>query len=361
VLAAADLTLANLETTVAPATDRVGRDLGATVAARAPAYGDGVFFGYPSFNAPPALLQALAGAGVDVLVTANNHALDRRTLGAERTLEQVEAAGLAAIGTRRRGATTWPALVRTLPGATVAIVACTDLSNIRPDADDVLLHCSDELPAVTAAIAEARTDGADAVVVFAHWGAEYVTEPTPRQRKLARAFAAAGADAVVGTHPHVVQPIERLTVTRGDASVTVPVAYSLGNFVSHQPSLPSRTGALLLIDVVGPAPAAVPAPPDPAPGIAALTWIPLVVDRSPGRAGDPLDPTTEAPAERFRVLAAGRPDPLGERGTGRAGTPGELAHLRTILGEPDERVTPPLLGQGARLRADPRCDIPAPE
>lgn len=86
----------------------------------------------------------------------------------------------------------------------------------------------------------------DGVVLLPHWGAEYSSRPTARQRHLAQAAADAGAVAIVGSHPHVLQPLEQLLAADGRP---VPVAYSLGNLISTQWRLEQRTGAILYLDL----------------------------------------------------------------------------------------------------------------
>jgi poly-gamma-glutamate synthesis protein (capsule biosynthesis protein) len=239
----ADVTVVNLETPVARDVLPGGR------AAPAPARpADGrVYTGYPAFNAHPDLAAALAGAGVDVVQTANNHALDRGPLGVDRTIGALADAGLSTTGTRARAQTgPWHRTVRTSAGR-LALLACTYSVNGLPDPARQVLDCYGDSPSVPALIGDLVADpGIDGVILLPHWGAEYSATPTARQRRLARAAIAAGASAVVGAHPHVLQPIETVTAPDGRQGV---VAYSLGNFLSSQWALPRRTGAILYMDL----------------------------------------------------------------------------------------------------------------
>lgn len=247
-LSRADVTLVNLEGPAARNVLRGGRD-----APTAPQtlFDDRVYTGYPQFNYHPSIAGVLRRAGVDVVQTANNHALDRGPLGVDRTLEALNAAGLRTTGTRARGeAVPWHTTVR-LPmaggAATVAILACTYDVNGLPNPHRQALMCFGSAPSVPSLIQGlvARPE-IDAVILTPHWGREYSALPTARQRRLARAAIEAGAAAVVGAHPHVLQPIEEIAASDGRRGF---VAYSLGNFLSSQWALPRRTGAVLYFDL----------------------------------------------------------------------------------------------------------------
>ncbi|NKX43959.1 CapA family protein [Roseicyclus persicicus] len=240
----ADVTVANLETPIARDVLPGGRDAGTA----APPADGRVYSDYPQFNAHPSFAAALAGAGVDVAQTANNHALDRGPLGVDRTLEALSAAGLRATGTvPRGGAGPWHSTVQT-PVGRVALLACTWGVNGLPDPAAQALRCYGGSPSVPSLIAQLAADPAiDAVILLPHWGQEYSRTPDAQQRRLARAAIEAGAAAVIGAHPHVLQPVEEITAADGRRGF---VAYSLGNFLSSQWSLDRRTGAILYTDLV---------------------------------------------------------------------------------------------------------------
>jgi poly-gamma-glutamate synthesis protein (capsule biosynthesis protein) len=213
-LAAADLTFANLETPIAP---RAGQGTRPFV-----------------FNAPPAALHALRRAGVDAVSVANNHAFDQGRAGFLETLAQVEASGVAAIGAGTPPGEAGPR-VFALNGVRLAFFGWAHFFN--QDGNDCppresrcvkAAHLDREraVELVRAAAAEH-----DAVVVSLHWGDEYAQQPRPADVALARALCDAGALAVVGHHPHVLQPIEVYRRADGRSAV---IAYSLGNFISNQ-------------------------------------------------------------------------------------------------------------------------------
>lgn len=205
------------------------------------------YTGYPMFNSPDTLLDALVDAGVDVLQTANNHSLDRGVEGLQRTLRQIEGRGLARTGTwatpeeRERP---WARL--RAGGLEVAVLASTYGTNgLRlPEGDGWMLSRLQDDTLLRDVEAAARS-GADLVVVGVHWGREYVHAPDPWMRELARALVDAGADVVVGTHPHVLQPAEVLrTADALGRPRDALVLYSLGNFVSNQRT-PGRDGSVV--------------------------------------------------------------------------------------------------------------------
>lgn len=210
-------------------------------------YDGRIYSGYPRFNYHPSIATALRGAGVDVVQTANNHAMDRGAIGVDRTLQALAEAGLSTTGTRAQGAAaTWHS-IRQVGGRNVAFLACTYSTNGLADRANQALQCFGNSPSVPGLIQSlAVQPNVDAVILLPHWGTEYSARPTARQRRLAQAAADAGATAIVGAHPHVLQPMETLTASDGRL---VPVAYSLGNLISSQWALPRRTGAILYLDL----------------------------------------------------------------------------------------------------------------
>ncbi|MEJ6389232.1 CapA family protein [Gymnodinialimonas ulvae] len=210
-------------------------------------YDGRAYTGYPRFNYHPLIARALRNASVDVVQTANNHALDRGALGVDLTLQALAEAGLPATGTIARGTDPIWHVTRQISGRNVAFVACTFSTNNLTNGRSQVLDCYGNRPSIPNLIQTlTNTPTIDAVILLPHWGTEYAARPNARQRRLAQAAAEAGATAIVGAHPHVLQPIETLTTRDGRQ---VPVAYSLGNLISSQWSLPRRTGAILYLDL----------------------------------------------------------------------------------------------------------------
>jgi len=222
----ADLALCNLETTFA---------------------GGGRYTGYPVFNTPDSLADALKKAGFDVVFTANNHIMDMGIDGMKRTLRVAREAGLATVGTHLEGEKNY--VVLDVKGIKVGIVAYlyetpeyeaipTINSVPIPEEARPLLNTfnystlEEDLEKVRQSIEGARADGAEIVICYYHWGEEYQRSPNEYQQRMAMDTAAFGADIIFASHPHVVQGVEMLTVE--GTGRKVPVFYSLGNLISNQ-------------------------------------------------------------------------------------------------------------------------------
>ncbi|MGH7003976.1 MAG: CapA family protein [Alphaproteobacteria bacterium] len=246
IIAAADIAFANLE---GPAAEGVASN-GKEVRSPATRYDKSVYRGYPMFNYHPSIVTDLKAAGFDVLNLANNHSLDRHQLGADRTIEAVKAAKLAHTGTRHRSTMDAPWHVVTpvkAAGGTfnIAWLGCTYGTNEIPDRANQVLNCyaaKDEIVGIVKELA--KKPDIHAVFVTPHWGNEYQHKPEPRQTAWAQEMIEAGATAIIGQHPHVIQPIEKVTAADGREGF---VAYSLGNYVSNQIGLPRRSSAILLL------------------------------------------------------------------------------------------------------------------
>lgn len=187
----------------------------------------------PPFGAPLALGQAVADAGFDAVTLANNHALDQGSAGLTDTQSFYENAGVAVLGVG--GACT---VIEN--SVCLALLNYSYGTNGHPMPENGAVSLLDDEARIREELRSART-GADAVVVFVHWGTEYAAEPDSKQRRWAQLFADEGADLVIGTHPHVLQGVERLTGASGHETL---VFWSLGNFVSNQQSAETNLGGL---------------------------------------------------------------------------------------------------------------------
>lgn len=195
--------------------------------------------GYPQFNTPPHLLYALVDCGVDMLTLANNHALDTYYDGLKDTIDNVESVGLDHVGAYRTQEEHDTPKVVVIGGIRVGITNYTVGTNNmakRSDEEATLYglrmvsnsNAPDDIQAL-------RDAGAEVVIVYMHWGEEYLREVNNSIRNLAKKLVAAGADVVIGGHQHVVLPCEYLTVTDDSgASHTGLVLYGMGNFLSDQ-------------------------------------------------------------------------------------------------------------------------------
>lgn len=200
------------------------------------------YSGYPTFSAPDSYAEALIDAGFDLFLTANNHTLDRRDRGLIRTINALDSLGVEHIGTyrnadHRRKATP---LISDIKGFKVAFLNYTYGTNgITIQGDVVVNHI--DINDIEADIASARRNGAEIVTVCIHWGDEYKLLPNATQKSLAKRIFEADADMIIGSHPHVIQPME---LTR-DADRNRLLVYSLGNFISGMRTTDTRGGAMV--------------------------------------------------------------------------------------------------------------------
>lgn len=198
--------------------------------------GEKIYTGYPMFNAPAELADALQWTGFDIVTTANNHALDRRAKGVTRTLQVLKERGLVSRGTYE---SKWSASQTTLVeknGIKLGILAYTYGTNGIPlPKDQPYMVDLIQEEKILEDIKRTRKAGADAIVIALHFGNEYEHIPNQEQQRLARSLAAGGADLILGSHPHVLQPYERIRIIQPDGSEREAVImYSLGNFISNQ-------------------------------------------------------------------------------------------------------------------------------
>jgi poly-gamma-glutamate synthesis protein (capsule biosynthesis protein) len=221
----ADLTIANLEFTL----------------------GGKPYKGYPMFSAPDETAVALKNAGVDILVTANNHTCDRRKRGVIRTLDVLDSLGIAHTGSFRNQAEkelAYPMLIEK-NGFRLALLNYTYGTNGMPIEEPTRVNLIRE-DDIIADLAKAKTLLVDKIIVFMHWGSEYTHKPNAQQEKIARLLFDQGADIIIGAHPHVLQPMYHY---RNDSTDRM-IAYSLGNFISYQRRTPKDGGAMVRIELV---------------------------------------------------------------------------------------------------------------
>jgi deoxyribodipyrimidine photo-lyase len=223
--------------------------------------GGAPYKGYPRFSSPSALAAAARDAGIDVLMTANNHIADRGVKGISRTLHKLDSLGILHTGTYRsaKDRSNLVPLILEKNGIRLALLNYTyGMNGLAAEEPAIVDHIEKER--ITGDIKKSRDADADAVVVFLHWGKEYDTLPSSEQKELAEWLFLQGADLVIGSHPHVLQPmIFAADEMTGPGKLLV---YSLGNFVSNQRKryrdggamasvTISRAGEWLMIDNAG--------------------------------------------------------------------------------------------------------------
>lgn len=228
----ADYAVVNLETTLA------GTDNG------------NEYTGYPNFNSPDAIVDGAKSGGFDMLLTGNNHCNDYGTFGLKRTLDIIKNRQLDTLGTTGT-AEEADYVVQDINGIKVGMV-CYSYADIGDDASRPTLNGLptdsnaanlvnafdydklDQFYAdMTTHIGAMRAEGAEAIVLFIHWGDEYTTKVNDNQRAIAQKMCDLGVDIIAGGHPHVVQPIDLLTSTVDSSHKTICL-YSMGNFLSNQ-------------------------------------------------------------------------------------------------------------------------------
>lgn len=212
--------------------------------------GDGFpYRGNPSFNCPDEILDAVKAAGYDMLLTANNHSYDTLMTGINRTLEQTRAAGLDTLGTRLSEEEGRYSIIE-VNGIKLGMVCYTytmqtdssgkpSLNNNtaveKPEqinwfSNQNLNKFYTQMEAITTAMEE---EGAEATILYIHWGKEYELVENDTQRSIAQKMCDLGFDVIIGGHPHVVEPMDLLESTLDPSHKTVCI-YSLGNAVSNQ-------------------------------------------------------------------------------------------------------------------------------
>lgn len=215
------------------------------------------YTGYPCFSAPDGYADYVADCGVDIFLTANNHILDKGKAGLERTLgiyaRMERECGIRYTGTApdAREDTIRNPLIVDVKGIRIALVNFTYGTNLGL-AEPWPKVWRTDTAALRALIGRARKTSADFIVALPHWGTEYVLTHSEPQRQLARWLAEQGCDAVIGSHPHVVQDIETFVLPNdnGIGTRTVPVVYSLGNAISNMSAVNTRVGLLLTLRIV---------------------------------------------------------------------------------------------------------------
>lgn len=188
--------------------------------------------GYPRFSSPDALLDGLMNAGFNVLVNANNHALDRGSEGLERTQEVTHRKGVILTGSfvsSGQRDQTYP-LVLEKNDIMLAILNYTYGTNgLQADTPNIVNYIDTFM--IQRDIEKVKLVEPDFVIACVHWGKEYQRQEDTLQRELAEFLFRQGVDAIIGSHPHVIQPVKFAETDSGTHHLVV---YSLGNFISNQ-------------------------------------------------------------------------------------------------------------------------------
>ena len=206
------------------------------------------YSGYPMFQGPDALADALAASGVDMVNLASNHVYDAAKDGFLRTLNVINQKNLVPCGVRPSEEEN-RYTVQDIGGIKIGIISYvyeTTEAGSAPsingiplsdsasalinsfdynDLDSFYTELQDSLEAM-------EKEGAEYTIAYMHWGTEYQTQQSRRQEEIAQKLCDFGIDALIGSHPHVIQPVDLLTSTNGDHQMVC--AYAIGNFLSNQ-------------------------------------------------------------------------------------------------------------------------------
>lgn len=227
----ADITIGSLETTFA------GEDRG--------------YSNYPVFNSPDSLATGLKDIGVDVISLAGNHALDYGYSGICRTIDVLDNVGISHLGTYKSAEDQDKILIKDVKGVKIAFINYTYGTNGIPVPSDkpYCLNLIDK-DLISKQIKQAKEQNVDMIVACMHWGTEYKTSANDEQKELADFLFKSGVDIILGNHPHVIEPMEKKTITLDDGSTKdVFVVYALGNFTADQRAEITRDSAILNLDI----------------------------------------------------------------------------------------------------------------
>ncbi|KYG79952.1 hypothetical protein AWW67_11650 [Roseivirga seohaensis] len=220
----ADFAIANLEVTLAGAP----------------------YSGYPRFSSPDELAVAAKKSGIDILLTANNHASDHNLKGIKRTINVLDSIDVKHTGTflDKAHKDSSNLIILEKGSIKVGLLNYTENTNGRRVPKPALVNLTDTT-AMKSDIENAFAKSIDKLIVFLHWGIEYDSAPSKTQRETAEFLFAQGVDIIIGAHPHVIQPME-FTQGKGGNKERF-IAYSLGNFVSDQRTRKRDGGAMVEI------------------------------------------------------------------------------------------------------------------
>lgn len=206
---------------------------------------------YPIFNSPEELATDLKELGYDVMAMATNHCLDKGYKGLVSTIEELDKAGIKHIGTYKSEEDSKEILIQDVKGIKMAFLNYTYGTNgiPIPTGKEYSVNLIDK-DKIKADIEKAKKLNADVICVNMHWGEEYRQTATQEQEELADFLFQNGVDLILGSHTHVLEPMEKRTVTLADGTKKDGfVIYSLGNFMSGQNANYTRQSVILDIQL----------------------------------------------------------------------------------------------------------------
>lgn len=208
------------------------------------------YTGYPCFSAPVSLAEEARRSGIDLFETANNHICDKGRRGLDSTISIYSRNGWDYTGIYRNNVEKYvddPAIYE-LKGVRIAFINMTYGTNGNKVPEPYSVNLLDTAD-VTASIRRAQDRDAELIVALPHWGTEYKTSPSESQKRWEKFLYSHGVDIIIGSHPHVVEPIVALTDSES-GKIEHITAYSLGNYISNMSIKYGRIGALAMIRIV---------------------------------------------------------------------------------------------------------------
>lgn len=201
------------------------------------------YSGYPQFSSPASYASAIKNAGVDVLMTANNHSCDKRKRGIEKTIEILDSLKILHTGTfiNKVEKDLQSPLILNKNGFKLAFLSYTYGTNgILPTHPTIVNYLDKKT--IAEDVKNAKLFNPDEIIVFVHWGTQYKNLPSKEQKYWFSYFKSLGVHIVIGSHPHVLQPM----ILKNDDLVV----YSLGNFISHQRTFPRDGGVIFKLNLI---------------------------------------------------------------------------------------------------------------
>lgn len=203
---------------------------------------------YPCFNTPDSFLDSLEYSGIDFVTTANNHCMDKGTDGLLRTIDKLDEYGFDHTGTYKDEESRNEVFVKDINGITFAFLSYTYGTNGIPVKNPWNVNILDE-ELIKSDIEKAKELNPDFIVVLPHMGVEYEIYPREEFKEWADFMFNCGADIILASHPHVLQPMEVREITKDDGSTRNGfIIYSLGNFISSQTTPPRNAGIIINLD-----------------------------------------------------------------------------------------------------------------
>lgn len=197
------------------------------------------YSGYPRFNTPEAMLDALKNTGFDIINAANDNILDSLNVGYFNTIENLKKSNLKYTGIKqKKDDKTY--VIEKIKGIKIGFTSYTFSDCFEGNDEDILElinsysydDLDNDLLKIEKEIEDIKNDGAKFIVVGMHWGDEYSTEINEKQKYIAHKLNSYGVDVILGSHPNVIEPIE--TIINNENGNSTLVAYSMGNFISNQ-------------------------------------------------------------------------------------------------------------------------------